>query len=235
MALLFSASTDKVTAGSNAALDDLTTATYLAWVYPTSTADGRICMKGLFNGTGARHLSVTPGGGHLQISVERATTNLEATASANAVTLNTWNFVAGVHNTGGANGDQKLYIGTLAAPAAEVATYSVRAVGTGAPNSNASATQIIGNKSNDAVPFPGRIAWLGIWRRELPLGEIRQQQFRLYPSPGCVFWMPLGLQSGASSAQLDYSGWGNHGTVTGAVRAEDTYRLVKPFGYLARW
>lgn len=219
-ALTFSGSADKLNCGSGSSLDDLNTATVLVWVYPTSldTAPRRIAHKGLL-GSGFRILSLGTTAGEFRVAVERATVSLTADSTGAPVTTNAWQFLGGQWNTGGGDTDQKLFHGTLTTVVAEV-SYSSRTAGSGAPISNASADQIIGNQSNNGNPFPGRIAWMGIWNRVLTLQEIRAQQFRPFckSTDGCVLFVHLGWAG--TGTQPDLSGNGNNCTVTGATVAD---------------
>jgi hypothetical protein len=219
-ALTFGAATsDRVNVGTSATLENHTAASYLAWVYTTTdTNSRRIYQKGLFAGNGARALSIGAATPELSLQVNRATTILSAAANLSnfaAYALNSWVCFAGVHDTGGANGDQKLYCGNLLAPLAEPSAYSAQSVGSGAPASNAGSSAFIANTSNTNAAFQGRIALVAVFNRVLSLAELRDLQYRPRPTRGCVGFWQLGRTG--TSTQMDYSGNGNHGTVTGAT------------------
>jgi len=213
-----------INVGSGSSIDDIVAGTVCAWVMPTNTTTtGRIWQKGLFN-TGYRLFDVnTASLGKLQFALNRVTTGLLAESVSGVITANAWNFCAGVYNAAGAASDQKLYVGSLVAIAAEVPSYTARVLGVGSVVSDAAADGIIGNRSLGGPFFPGAIAWLGLWNRVLakeeivgtPGGRLLGQQFNPRPTAGCVgFWYPG--DNGASSV-VDRTGNGNTGTITGAA------------------
>lgn len=216
MALLFTSGTsDKVDCGSGASLDDLAAGTFLAWVYPTALkADDTIVVK-TAQSTGMRNF-IAVGSGALRVDIDRAT-DLVIVSSASVLSTDSWQFVAAVFNTGGADADQKLFHGTLTSLAAETG-YQVQQVGSGAVVSDAAHNLFIGNfNSGTFGAFAGRIAWVAHWNRVLTLAEIRAQQFRPHKTSGCVLFMHLGFNG--TGTQPDHSGNFNSGTVTGATVA----------------
>jgi hypothetical protein len=232
MALLFtSGSNDRVNFGSGATLDNVTTGTTVAWVYPTSlAADQRFWQKGLA-GTGnywgfAPDFSV--GSGTLGIEIQRATSNCEAISVTGTLTANVWNFVCATWNTGGAAGDQRLYVGTLTANAAE-ASYSSQTAGSGSVGDNSGADLIGCNRSTGGIALVGRMAVVALWNRQLTLGEIIEQQWRPRPTSGCVLMAHLGYNG--TGSQPDWSGNGNAGTVTGAT-VIDHVPVASPFAWV---
>lgn len=229
MALDFdSASSDKINVGSGTSLDNLTTGTYLSWVFLRSSPahDGAISWKGLA-ASGSRQFRFNSGGS-LLLAIFRATTNTQIEGTPSAIGFDKWSFVATVHNTGGANGDQKLFGGDLSTIAAEPSSYISQSVGSGAVGDNSSTDMIIGNRETNGRNFEGLIAWIGIWNRVLTLGEMQAQQFRPHVTSGCVLFTHCGYNG--TGTQADWSGNGNNGTVTGATVA-DHVPLGPPFGF----
>lgn len=217
MSLSFTASgSERVSIGSGATLDDITTGTCLAWVNPTSVVEGRIYQKAYAGGDGTVWVFYLLGGGGSNFGFEytRATTGLVIYSAGALVTSGEWQFLAAAFDGAGANGDQKLYRGTLTALATET-TYTSQQVGSGAIVSNAASTGYIGNRGNFNIAFPGQIGWYAMWNRKLSEGEIQQQQYHPRPTSGCVGFWHLGLH-GASTVP-DLSGNGNTGTVTSAT------------------
>jgi hypothetical protein len=219
VALLFTnAGSERVDVGSAASLDDILTGTILAWIYPTvlDTGGGRVYQKSYLGADGSYWvLAVNDGAmGRLHMGYSRPTGDLNI--AADVVTTNAWQFVGAVFNGSGVDADQKMYRGTLAIRVAEVGAYFVKSTGSGTHPTDAGSTGLIGNRGNFNVGFPGRIAWLGLWNRQLSVSEIETQQFRPRVTSGCVgFWDLHG-----TGTQYDQSGNGNHGTVTGATAAD---------------
>jgi len=228
-ALLFDASTERVDHGSATSLDDLDTATVLAWVYPTATSVGFVEGKYASPCCSTGYRWLVPGfhaNASLDVRVDRATSDLGMTALS-LMTANAWQFIGAVWNTGGTDADQKLFRGTLTSIATEP-TYNIQTVGSGATVSDAGGTLVVGNREGADFNFPGRIAWVGIWNRALTNGEVRAQQFRPHPTSGCVLFTHYGFNG--TGTQPDWSGSANSGTVTGAT-VIDHVPLGAPFGF----
>lgn len=227
MSLLFGgAASDRVNVGSGTVLDNVNQGTLIALAYPTGSGNGRFYQKGV-TGQGPLFFSY---GASLEIARNRATTASDAlslVSNFSAHALNQWNWYAGVWNTGGANGDQKLYVGTLTTPFAEPSAYGTQTVGSGAEGDNSAVDAIIGNNSNAALAFPGRIACVIHYNVALTLGQLRAVQFGDAVLPGRVGYWELGWNG--TGTQPDYSGNGNAGTVTGATVAVHA-PVRNPFG-----
>jgi hypothetical protein len=76
----------------------------------------------------------------------------------------------------------------------------------------------VGNGTNPFdIPWVGQIGTFFLWPNVvLSLGDIRRQQYQQRPvAPGCQLLDVLG-RNGAGNV-FDESGFGNHGTVTGAL------------------
>lgn len=217
MARTFSATTDLLNSGHGASISTLGTMTALAWVYNTAvSAAPRIFQKGISSNGAYNYLLINPTNSNFEHTVHLATTDLSVRANGVNMpqyALNKWLFVACQHNVAGANTDQHLWSGDLTHAVAEAASYTTQTVGAGAQPSDATLDLIVGNKSNIGSEWQGAIAWLGIWNRALSLAEIQQQQFHPHPTSGCVLFMHL-LGFGT---EIDLSGNGNNGTVTGTT------------------
>ena len=229
MSLLFTdAGAQIVDCGSAASLDDLTTATALYLVYCTNAAPTTVRPLAAKVGPDyfIPYILGSGGSNRWQIEIQRATTFLIASATqANMSTFgeNKWCFIGCSYNTAGANGDQHLYHGDLITGVAEAAAYTTQTVGSGSVNSNAAANLVLGNINAANRGWPGRIALAMIFNRQLSLGEINNQQFNPHVDSGCVLYIHFGRNS--TGTQFDYSGNGNHGTVTGATVAENPPRV----------
>lgn len=214
MGLTFAAATtDKVDVGSGATLDNLSPGTIITWCYPTDvgTYNRRIAVK---QGTQPlAFLVADTAAGDLVLFYSRATTVLKVRTGTGVITVDNWQCLAATWDAAGVAADQKLYRGTLTTSLAEL-TYAEQGVGAGA-HDDAAAVLVLGNRAGLSTPFIGRLAWVGIWNRALPLGELLDQQFHPHVTSGCVGFWHLGFAG--TGTQPDWSGNGNAGTVTGAT------------------
>lgn len=215
-------STDRVDCGSASNLDDMTALTAIAWIYPTLFSGRAIITK--YRGT-------TPEGWTFELSANGTLTFVWETSgspvrhsfisAAPVMQSNEWYCVAAVADITGA----KLYIGSPSMPMVET-TYSSQQVGGGSFKTDAARSVFIGAR-DVATPtggFPGQIASAALFRRILPLDDIRRIGETMR-NPGRTqairrtvgiagLWFP-GM-NGATSVP-DLSGNANHGTITGAT------------------
>lgn len=218
---------DRVDCGNGASITDLTTFSILMWVRPTTqTGSRRFWCKG----AGANERSASwrsADTNDVSFFVPRATTAGEARTAMDYGT-GSWLFFAFTYSEG--NGP-KVYSGTLTTAAVE-ATYvgGYPVVGSGATKIDNDFQLIIGNRTvaSPVVAFQGDIATFMEWNRELTLGEIKQQQFRLMFTSGTVLFLELGWNG--TGTQYDWSGNGNSGTVTGAT-VSNHVPISPPFGF----
>jgi hypothetical protein len=233
MSLLSNGSTQKTNCGSGSSTANLGIGTAKFWIYPTviSANDfGRVWQRGLF-ASGFHYVIINDSvAGDIGMTYHRSTLVQQVNTNANELVLNTWNFVAvtwDAVNT--VDTDQKVYVGNLTTPAAEVGSYAVQQSGSGSHTSNAGTDFIIGNKSNNNAPTNARIANLRMWNRILTAGEILTQQKNRGPiGIGSALNMELGWNG--TGTQPDWSGNGNNGTVSGMTVA-DHVPLGPRFGF----
>lgn len=223
MALDFGAG-DYVDCGSGASVDNLTAMTFCCWgQMPDLATDRNIMQKSHFNTTGWRDAEVTVNE-RLFFGVNR-TTACQARADLTNFSAwpgyDTWAFFAGRVNTGGANGDQRLYVGSLSAPPSEPSSYANQTVGSGSVPGDSTLNLFVGNRNpvSQDRPFGGPMAWFGLWNRVLTPAEINHQWARPTRTQGNVVFLHLGFMWGTGT-QRDLSGFGNHGTITGASLAD---------------
>lgn len=152
---------------------------------------------------------------NITFSITRATADcwIQAAAAnwANWAT-GKWVFVAIIFDTGGVNGDQKLYIGDRTAVPAEPSAYNNHQdVGSGAVTSDTGSNLFIGNWSLANSARDCDIGWVGVWRgRRLSAGEIFDQWLRPHVTANQeLFAFP------GQSTEADWSGGGHAGTSTG--------------------
>lgn len=232
MSLLFGAvNTDRVNCGSGTTLDNLTALTLMAWVYPTSN----VSNKGIVNhfqgaADSGWELYTADALGNIALEWAGDTYCFGQSTTTPLSSLNTWAFLAGCATF---TAKPRLYTGTLAALASEV-TYDVVYTAGITRHDDAARNLMLGNKDTAAtnLAFTGRIAWVGVWNRELALGEVQAQQFAPHVTSGCVGFFHLGFNG--TGTQADWSGNGNNGTVTGATVAAHV-PLRPPFGGRAGW
>ncbi len=209
-----SGSNNRIDFGSASSLDNLSAATYVAWVFVSTdvAADRPIIKKGLFSqGVYALNGEATNKVGAF---INRTTTDYFITASGSDLTTGEWNFVVWTYDVNGADGDQKIYVGTGTSNATEI-SYTLQQVGAGSAVSNAAADLVAGN-NNGATPgqgWPGVISLVAVWNRQLTENEILDQQWRPHPTNGCVLFSYIGHNG--TGTQIDLSGQGNDGTISG--------------------
>lgn len=233
MALTFGALTsDTVSVGSGASLDNLDPWTMLAWVYPTTFTAGRIILQKGQLGTNTRKLMSVQASGALQGFADRASVDCNYVSTSAQMALNTWCFVAVSYNSASTPVIQ-MYSGRLGVAAAAVASFSTSTNGSGATQADAAENMHIGNSPVGNVAFQGRIAVAAYVNAELSLGQILDWQFRPRVVPSTKgFWI---LGHDGASAVPDLSGNGNAGAITGATLTPDHVPLPMPFGRADGW
>jgi hypothetical protein len=233
MALNFGtgASSPRVDCGSGASIDNINVGTWMAWVYPTSSVNCRLMQKGLGPAGHIFYTTTTV----FEMTIARGTQSLLANASlANCAAYGTNKHVcmAAVFDTGGAAGDQKIYMGDLATPLAEPSAYTTQRIGSGAVGDDSGVNLIIGNISSATLSYPGDVSWIAAWNRRLSHEELIAQQWHPHVTSGCVGFWVLGYNG--TGTQPDWSGNGNNGSVTGATVAAHV-PLRSLYGGFAGW
>jgi hypothetical protein len=227
------ATTDRVNHGSAASLDNLDPLTYALWVYPTTVTGNRsiIAKSSAAGSPNGKALGFDGASTRLQFIVDRVTTDTNYVTNLSALTTNKWCFIAVTFNSGGAAGEiVNIYQGDFTAALAE-GTYSTAADGSGANRDEAAISLSVGNTTpaTPASAFQGRIAWAGVWNRELSVSELRTQQFHPAKTSGNVLFVAYGFNG--TGSQIDWSGNANAGTVTGASLTPDHVALGPLFGF----
>jgi len=206
--------------GSAAALDDMTVGTVAYWLYTTSdTARQAIMSK--FGTTTARGLSLSE-----QASPSTLDWQIGRLTTANAIVadlanfayyaINKWLFVVCCFDSV-TSGNNKMYIGDLTHVAAEPSAYTTQAAGSGGFLSDATGNWRVGRHATaTGRQFVGSIATQYVADRVLTVGEIAQLQFsgRITSQLSIIASTHYGY-NGATGSQIDWTGRGNHGTVTG--------------------
>ena len=212
MSLVFgAAASDRLAVGTGISLTEFT---WLIWSYPTSDTDGQNLMWKT-TASGRHNLERKFGDvDDYYMGVARATTDGVVNTTGVDRPLNAWKFVAVTLLDG--DGGPRIFHGSLTALAVE-ASYSSRSEGTGAIESGSGLSMSIGNGPTWNEPFKGRIGPVAVFNSKLTLSEIQSWQFNPRPMAGCVgLWFPGWTGTGT---QVDSSGNGNNGTVTGTTVA----------------
>lgn len=221
-ALTFGAvNSDRINCGSASILGDPPGLTIIMWAYPTSSTSGK-CYAGKdqnvspFAGWLFRQFGTT---GQLRISAVTTGTGLNFVSGNNLAPSNIWSCVAGTIDFSALTA--KLFAGTVATPLVEATSYSTSTTGTGSYQSDVANVLYLGNGAFLNSAIVGRIAVAALFRRQLSIPEMQAWQYGALNDPfppvmaGCVgLWYPG--NEGAASV-LDYSGYNNTGTVTGAT------------------
>lgn len=210
------ANSDRVVITDAASIQDFADFTMIGWYYNQASSGWSLMQKGV-NTDGTRKQLIQSGaGGNLRLYVDRASTDADYTTSSTPLaTVEKWYLVAATFNSS-VSPSGRIYVGSLMEPAVD-STYSVSSSGSGATAADAGHNLVIGNTEANATAFHGRIAVAAYFNRALSLREIRDWQLHPQPLDSRVF-IRLGLTG--TSTQLDLSGYGNHGTITGAKMAQ---------------
>ncbi len=217
--LLFDATGERIDCGTGSSLDDLNPVTIAAWIRPATFGNGagndsRIFFKN--NGGTAQMALTLLVSGTFSIGIGRASAgaNVEASTTEFACyALNHWMFMAGQLDLS-TDANCKMFVGDAANLVKEPSGYVAQTKGSGAAGTTAGASARIGSNAGGAF-LNGKIGFVGIWNRLLPLGEIISQQFRPHVTSGCKLFQLPGMNG--TGTQPDLSGNGNNGTVTGAT------------------
>lgn len=229
MARNFDGVDDVINCGSSASLGDINVFTYTAWIFPNTFGEGsfaRIINKSASPSTGKFfnvHDNTSGTRNSLHLLIDTSGTDAEAHAADNSIVTGAWQFVAASFDSSLV---PRLYRGTPSADVAEL-SYASQVTGTGSVNTDATYNLLIGNRDNGTRTFDGRIADVRIFNIVLSLSELLAVQRGLIVRPEkMIGWWPL---FGEQSPEPDWSGNNNHGTVTGAIRADH------PPGVCALW
>jgi hypothetical protein len=211
MALLFDADGEKVNHGSASDIDSIAVGTVLYILRPSVVnASHHIFRKGI--ATFSR--LIIDSAGHIEFGKHRTTTNLLIVTSSTPATANVWQAIAASWNLSGANGNQHLYHANLGSAITEQA-YTTQQVGSGTHDDSASDWNVGCRLDTGAAAFRGEIARQQVWDRQLSLSEINTAVYE-YLS-GSLMHSEYGYNG--VGTQVDYSGKGHAGTVTGATEA----------------
>ena len=220
-----SATTNRVNYGSGSYLDNIATGTVLVWYKPDTMTSPKIIVS--------KHDDVSTGWNFnkfaattiFRINIRTSGTTWTADSISTVMATSSWNFMGATWEASSNASNPIVYWGSLLQIARNVTASSV--TGTGTFDNDSALNMFVGNNTAATTgSASGSIAWVGIWRRRLSLGEIRDQQFHPHPTEGNVLFTHLGF-NGVTSVP-DWSGKRNTGTVTGATTSPHV--PIKIFG-----
>ena len=230
MARIFNGTTDIVNCGSPSALDNIVPFTYAAWIKPNSAGEtnyGSIFRK---ETSGLRKALYVTVNGTLGIYIDRATTDCQRESATSTLAFDgTWQFVAVTYDE---SAGAKLYKASLTSALAEVSYGTTNNNGAGSTISDIGHALGIGNNAATDRTFNGALAHCSIYSVVLTLAEMNMIRYGLMPRRSSLKgWWPL---YGTSSPEVDLSGGGSNGTVTGTT-VGDHPPVASPFGFDMGW
>lgn len=230
MALDFSgANSDRVDLGSGASIDNVNTISLLIWFkIPSPSGNPQLLWDKTIASFARFRQIIAIQTNRLDIIFSRATTAAQARSVDNAFVANAWSFAAFTWDGSGA---PKIFTGDINTAATEV-SYATSQAGSGAPDDDSAESMLLGAQVTLSSGCDGDIATFQMFDVELSLADIVLHQFHPHNTADCVVLMPLGFNG--SSAQADWSGNSNNGTVTGAT-VTDHVPLPPPFGFDLGW
>ena len=207
MSRLFDAGTEKVDFG---AITDQSTMTCFAWIYPTASIVSSQHIIGCNDNPSTNFWMLRcQGTNQVVVKMSASTSDGDSTSANGTITTNAWQFVAGVITPT----TIEVYRGTTPDNIVSVESTSTNPSGT---HTDSAEVLTVGNTEDDNQPFAGKIDNTGYVNSALTLQELKaiawqssraRNDFALY-SP---LW-------GIHSSEIDLSGNGLTGTVTGATR-----------------
>lgn len=213
MALHFDGSTGTVTHGNIAALEETSAGTWMFWFNIDSVKSQTWCAKG----TGAAGNGWAIQSGTLSnddigwISNNQQGNILAATAAAD---IGAWQHAAFVFD-GSLSGNANRLKGWLDG-VAQTLTFSGTIPATTVASSGGNQVVAIGANSSGATFVDGLMAFVRIWSAALTEAEVQQERWSYRPVRTANLVLSTPYDDGTSAK--DYSGNGNHGSVTGATQ-----------------
>jgi len=220
-ALKFAGGTDRVVVAAATSINNLVDRTYIVWFYLT-TFTSTNAFGGKYSNAANANRWVLDGTSDLRMTRTQSAGLLNTSTNNAGIVTGKWYCVAYVEN--GTTGLGSIFRGTHHSPLSECA-YSAQTTGTLPWVADDTKPLLIGNRNDVAPgsPIPGYIAIAALFNRVLSLPEIQAWQFSALDAPypavmaGCVgLWYPG--KNGATKV-IDYSGYNNTGTITGATRS----------------
>jgi hypothetical protein len=204
---------DRLTIAASSSINNLTAWANIAWYRPTSFGGGglRVWAKQLNGGGGAqRHAGIiSNSSGALAHEASRVTTNSTCTSST-VLGLGRWQCVAFTYDE---TDGTRIFVGTESSPMQEV-LYSARAAGSGATQLDDTKPLYFANRDTFTSAYIGQIEEQAHFGRRLSLDEMCAWQRQPYIGDARVY-IHHGMSGVGVGTQIDLTGNGNHGTITG--------------------
>lgn len=195
--------------------------TYVTWLMPTTLTDTRQLIGRHLSGAGGARIQLSSTGGDVNaIWQTDATASSYVTTDTPLASLSIPKFMVFTMDiNAGAGAKYKVYTGDIKNfPSAN--TMSVISEGTGTPRTLAGTYFFSGNRDLNNQAFQGTIWSAASFETIFTLEEIRKLYSypRAFLSKAKVFWINGNNGSGPN---IDLSGNGYHGVVTGAIPTSD--------------
>lgn len=230
--LKWTAASDRIACGTGTTLDNvnLQQGSWASWcTIGALTANHRFFQKGIATSNNFFNIQLT--NTRLFSGINRATTDCEARADFAAFPgmfnpaglmrnpifcAGTWDLATATNN--------KIIVGNFLSPPREPITYVNQSTGSGVQTSNTGEVAYVGNNKNFNVPFVGTMSFFGMWDRVFRGNEFLAlwRNPMAFRDPSCKLLLLPG-DSGAATTQIDLSGKGNDGTVTGTTLCDGPY------------
>lgn len=230
MALLFDAITERITIADNASYRDQTAFSAIIIVKRNTLKEATVLDKSS-GATRKRFSFYWSSTSELEMIVWRATVN--ATSISNNLTLNSTTIPMIIAMTYNEADGIKLYgSDSLQVPLAE-ATYATQTIGSGATTADSGVSLLLGNipsfNLNPALNY-SYFHWVN---KRCSLSELLQIQYNpCCCLPDSAIILQLGIHgANGVGVQKDWSGNGNDGTITGAIKID--HAPIKIFPRLA--
>lgn len=214
MALSTNAANRKIVVNSSASMSGMTEFSWLVWVLPLSTPlkDDGILYREDSGGALVKRL-IMDNSGFMQFAVDRASSIGFKTSSSLALSVGTVSCIGVSFDT---TDNLDMYVGGINTKLAEP-TFSSDVNGSGALNTN-DGILTIGNSEDTQASrfFTGAISLVKYFDKRMTLDELIIEQYRHSNIANRVLAMDIGRNVNGTT-QGDLSGFGNDGTITGAV------------------
>lgn len=225
------ATTDRVAIAPSTSTNNLDPWTVIIRGKQSSQSGGRNFFGKGFNGSNTRHIECHVSGtntGNIQVALDRATGDLTYTSTGGPMLLGpSAPFLLAVtfNSANAANTLVKAYVSFNGGPFVPV-SWGTTTDGSGAFQSDVLDSLCFGNLSTGSTNSYQGLLWRAhLLADELNLGVLNTTQLQRFTRLGSTrgLWT---FGANGTGVVIDESGYGNHGTITGATLASDPYALA---------
>lgn len=212
MSRFFNATTDFISCGNPTAYNEMTAISLVADMFPLGMGEngsGRIITKDYDATRGDGWNLMIAGTNDVGFGLGYSSTDVNVRTSSSVFSLNRWTHVAATYPGGTTAANCHIYLDCIEP------SYATQTDGVGSRDTDGAEPVIIGSRKGSDRTWDGYLAHVQLFNRELTPAEVRFLRF--YPGEirlGLIGYWPLMGES--SLRELDYSGFGRHGTVSGA-------------------